>query len=197
MTKLAIIEKNNTIRKGVKAYLAPQKSYECVADVNDYNALQSIPSDVDVILFDIDELTGTLLETISTLEISFTKARLIAFTTFEESEALSKALIYGANGYLVKKTPPAQFFSIIDEIMKRQSRLSSYLAMKLSNVIRGRKSLKREFIDKEIRILEAMIEGNSYKVIVDRYKMEFSELRECFHDILLKLHKYHKNFMKS
>ncbi len=66
----------------------------------------------------------------------------IMYTVFEDDEKLFQCLCAGANGYLLKQTPPQKLFDGIQEVIAGGAPMSPVIARKVLNSFQHGKSNK-------------------------------------------------------
>jgi DNA-binding NarL/FixJ family response regulator len=143
----------------------------------------------NVVLMDID-LPGTNgIQSVYRLRAVSEKVQVLMFTVFEDEENVFEALRAGANGYLLKKTPPQQLIAAIKELHNGGSPMSGVIARKVLNSF---KSVKQEehysLTAREEEILSLLIKGNSYKMIAAHFSISQNTVRNHIHNIYEKLH---------
>ncbi|MBD0298020.1 MAG: response regulator transcription factor [Flavisolibacter sp.] len=159
-----------------------------------FNNTDTIEEDVrvtqpDVVLMDID-LPGTNgIRSIYRLRTVSKTAQVLMFTVFEDEEKIFEALKAGANGYLLKKTPPAQLVEAIKDLHSGSSPMSGLIARKVLNSF---KSTKQEetysLTGREEEVLALLVKGNSYKMIAAQFNISQNTVRNHIHNIYEKLH---------
>src|SRR5437667_8265921 len=101
-TKVAIIEDNAGICEELKHVIARDKNLTCVCVCrNAATATQRVPPAApDVIIMDIQLPDGSGIHCTATLSRLLPEARILMFTTCDDTEHIVKALEAGASGYL-------------------------------------------------------------------------------------------------
>ena len=108
--RVVLIEDLREIREGLAALINGTDGFKCVASYGMMEtALARIESEQpDVILTDLGlpGMSGT--EGIERLRQMFAAVPIIALTIYDNDTEIFNALCNGANGYLLKNTPPAR-----------------------------------------------------------------------------------------
>ena len=113
----------------------------------------------------------------------------IMYTVFEDDERLFQCLCAGANGYLLKKTPPSLLFDAIQEVLDGGAPMSPAIAKKvLSSFYHKKDSNKYDLSPREIEVLQWLIKGYSIKVIAAEMHLAFDTIRSHLKNIYSKLH---------
>src|SRR5215831_10643342 len=87
----------------------------------------------DVVLMDIDMPGESGIKGVSLVKEARPETAVIMYTVFENDEKLFECLCAGANGYLLKKTPPEKLFDAIKEVMEGGAPMSPSIARRVLN----------------------------------------------------------------
>ncbi len=195
MLKVAIVEDNDGIREGLKILIDGTEGYNCVAAFRDCESLLEIAAELnpDVILMDIDLPGMSGIEGIKRLKEISPAFNILMLTIYDENDVIFEALVAGACGYLVKKTPPARLLDAIREVSEGGSPMNSHIARKVVNFIRKSNQIpiheeKIELTPREKEVLAGLVEGYSYKAIADTLYISVETVRFHFRNIYKKLH---------
>ena len=117
--KIAIFEDNDRLRESL-AYLLKMNNYEIVGDYSQCTEAANIARvyQPDVVLMDIDMPGQSGIKGVALIKEARPDTAVIMYTVFEDDEKLFQCLCAGANGYLLKKTPPARLFDAIQEVLE-------------------------------------------------------------------------------
>jgi DNA-binding NarL/FixJ family response regulator len=111
------------------------------------------------------------------------------YTVFEDDEKLFECLCAGANGYLLKKTPPARLFDAIQEVLEGGAPMSPVIARKVLNTFQVKEtSNKYNLSPREKEVLQWLIKGYSIKIIAAEMTLAFDTVRSHLKNIYQKLH---------
>lgn len=143
----------------------------------------------DVVLMDID-LPGTNgIQSIYRLRSVSAAVQVLMFTVFEDEENVFEALKAGANGYLLKKTPPQQLVEAIIELHGGGSPMSGVIARKVLNSFKATKKEEAYSLTaREEEVLSLLVKGHSYKMIAAQFGISQNTVRNHIHNIYEKLH---------
>ena len=115
----------------------------------------------------------------------------IMYTVFEDDDKLFQCLCAGANGYLLKKTPPAQLFNAIQEVMEGGAPMSPIIARKVLNTFQQKQYINQYNLSpRETEVLQLLIKGYSIKLIASELNIAFDTVRSHLKNIYQKLHVY-------
>jgi DNA-binding NarL/FixJ family response regulator len=137
MIRLFIVDDQNIIRHGLKSLLEIQSDLTVVGDAaNGQEALDLIASLQqsqlpDVILLDVRMPVMDGVATTIELKKHYPEIKILILTTFDDDEYISQAMNYGANGYLLKDSPPEDLAIAIRVINKNNTYMGSGLLEKM------------------------------------------------------------------
>lgn len=101
--KIAIIEPQALFRKAICQLLGADTRMKIVAGCTGSSDIQSIAaSNPDVVLFDVDFHKGDPVEAIKSLREQCPKARICILSMQPQQDLLSRSLLFGVEGYIVK-----------------------------------------------------------------------------------------------
>ena len=143
----------------------------------------------DVVLMDIDMPGDSGVTGVRMVKEANPGTAVIMYTVFEDDEKLFECLCNGANGYLLKKTPPARLIEAIYEVAEGGSPMSPSIARKvLDSFQKGKPENKYALSQREMQVLQLLINGHSTKIIADQLNISFHTARSHLKNIYIKLH---------
>ena len=187
---IIIFEDNDRLRDSL-AYLLKMNGYNVVGD---YNNCKDAPNIMrvykpDVVLMDIDMPEKSGIAGVEMIKETNPDIAVIMYTVFEDDERLFQCLCAGANGYLLKKTPPSMLFDAIQEVLEGGAPMSPAIAKKvLSSFHHKKESNKYDLSPREIEVLQWLTKGYSIKVIASEMNLAFDTIRSHLKNIYSKLH---------
>jgi DNA-binding NarL/FixJ family response regulator len=188
MKKIIIVEDNIDICVGYKMLINMTNLYEVVNYYhNGADALKNLAKDQpDIALVDID-LPGGMsgIEFTKRLKALFPKVEIIIITVFENSTKVFESLSAGATGYLTKNSNQLEVIEALNQIVKGGSPMSPAIARMVVGSFK--KNETNPFTDKELHVLEALVEGKSYKSIASSFEVSIDAIRFHIKNIYLKL----------
>ncbi len=187
--RIIIFEDNDKLRESLAYLLKNQAEYEMVGDYNNCNEAATITRvyQPDVVLMDID-MPGNGINGVRLVKEARPQTAVIMYTVFEDDEKLFQCLCAGANGYLLKQTPPQKLFDGIQEVIAGGAPMSPVIARKVLNTFQSGKSNKYLLSAREIEVLQLLIKGYSAKMIAADLKITFDTARSHLKNIYQKLH---------
>jgi DNA-binding NarL/FixJ family response regulator len=117
--------------------------------------------------------------------------QIIMVTVYEDSERIFRALKAGANGYLVKSSPPEQLLAAIRDVSTGGAPMSSHIASKVVKHFHlvGNSPREAENLSpREREVLELLASGFIYKEIGDKLNIGTETVRTYVKNICQKMH---------
>jgi DNA-binding NarL/FixJ family response regulator len=190
LPKIVIFEDNDRLRESL-AFLLKMNNYDVVGDFNQCSEAETITRvyKPDVVLMDIDMPGETGIKGVSLVKEASPETSVIMYTVFEDDEKLFQCLCAGANGYLLKKTPPAKLFDAIQEVLEGGAPMSPSIAQKVLSTFRKKESSNTyNLTPREIEVLQWLVKGYSIKLIAAEMNLAFDTIRSHLKNIYQKLH---------
>ena len=130
MIKIVLYEDNSQLREGLFMLLNGSDGFLVVGAfgnptniIEQYNSLKP-----DIILMDIDMPETSGLQGLQMLRQVSTDVKVLMLTVFDDNQHVFDAIKAGANGYILKKTPPAKLIEYIQEANTGGAPMSSSIA---------------------------------------------------------------------
>ena len=169
--RVVIYEDNRNLREGLFQLIDGTNGFRCVGAFANCDRIVRQIEEVkpDVILMDI-ELPGISgIEAVKILKEKFPVVKVLMETIFENNDKIFDSICNGAEGYILKNTPPALILSAIREIYEggapmTPSVASKVLKMFMKNSFSSVKEVSN-LTEREREILKSLVEGMSYKMI--------------------------------
>ena len=189
-SRIAIFEDNDSLRESLVYLLKNSEDYEVVSDQHHCTDAASLVRVYlpDIVLMDIDMPGPSGIEGVKAIKEARPETLVLMYTVFEDNEKLFQCLCAGADGYLLKKTPPALLFAALQDLKNGGAPMSPQIARRvLSSFQKGRKN-KYELSAREVEVLELLIKGYSTKMIAAELAISFDTARFHLKNIYRKLH---------
>jgi DNA-binding NarL/FixJ family response regulator len=188
--KIILFEDNDRLRESL-AYLLKMNGYDVAGDFSNCNEASTIIRvyEPDVVLMDIDMPGDSGITGVTRIKESRPETAVIMYTVFEDDEKLFQCLCAGANGYLLKKTPPAKLFEAIQDVLEGGAPMSPTIARKVLGTFQVKRDAKLyDLSPREIEVLQWLIKGYSIKLIASEMHLAFDTIRSHLKNIYQKLH---------
>ena len=119
------------------------------------------------------------------------KVQFIMLTIYEDGNRLFKSLMAGANGYMLKRTSPAQLLAAVKEAHTGGVPMTPEMARRVAKYFQD---LPRPTSDverltrREVDVLEQLAKGYRYKEIEENLQISTGTLRSYITNVYEKLH---------
>jgi DNA-binding NarL/FixJ family response regulator len=192
--RIIIFEDNDRLRESLANLLQSIPDYEVVGDYN--NCIDAVNITrvytPDIVLMDIDMPGESGIKGVSMVKETRPQTAVIMYTVFEDDEKLFQCLCAGANGYLLKKTPPEKLFESIREVVEGGAPMSPSIAKKVISSFQSANvhSQRNQYnlTERELEVLHLLAKGHSTKSIAGKLNIAFNTVRAHLKNIYVKLH---------
>jgi DNA-binding NarL/FixJ family response regulator len=193
MIKLMLYEDNPQLREGLTMLLNGSDGFEVVGAFKNCNNIEDEVQtfDPDVILMDIDMPGTNGIEGLKRLRKVNSKTKVLMLTVFDDNKNVFEAIRSGANGYLLKKTPPARLIEYINEANSGGAPMTSSIAtqvLKMFTDMNAQQGEDYHLSDREKQVLQLLVNGYSYKMIASEMFISIDTVRSHIKKIYEKLH---------
>jgi DNA-binding NarL/FixJ family response regulator len=193
MIKVAVFDDNKIWRDMLEMYINSTPGMQCVGTFEDCrqvvkNMKQDIP---DVVLMDIDMPHVNGIDGLQLIKKQFPSVKILMQTVFDQDDKIFEAILAGADGYLLKKTPPAKIMDAISELLDGGAPMTPSVARQLLQLVNGTNKKKHSEInltDREYEILTLLVQGLSYKMIAAKICISYPTVNSHINNIYKKLH---------
>jgi DNA-binding NarL/FixJ family response regulator len=193
MTKVAVFDDNKPRRELLEMLLNSTPGMECTGAFEDcrhviQNIVKNIP---DVALMDIDMPNVNGIEGLLLIKKQFPDVKILMQTVFEDDDKIFASICAGADGYILKKTPPAKLIDAINEVVSGGAPMTPTVARQVLQLFNNRN--KKSTTDfnltaREHEILAMLVQGLSYKMIANKCNVSYSTVNSHITHIYEKLH---------
>jgi DNA-binding NarL/FixJ family response regulator len=196
-SRVVLIEDLREVREGLTALINGTIGFKCVAAYGMVEtALSRIAHDnPDIILTDLGLPGMSGIEGISKFRSMFPDIPIIALTIYDNDDQIFSALCNGANGYLLKNTPPARLLDALQEALDGGSPISPSIAarvVKLFREFRPPKKASYHLTQQESELLRLLIEGHHKKTAAREMGISFHTVSFHLKNIYEKLQVHSK-----
>lgn len=190
---MLIYEDNPQLREGLTMLINGSDGFEVLAAFkNCNNIIEEVNAwKPDVILMDIDMPGINGLEGLKLVRQHNTDVKVLMLTVFDDNKNVFQAISNGANGYILKKTPPARLLEYITEAQTGGAPMTASIATQVLKMFSSMNSEKGEdynLSDREKQVLQFLVEGYSYKMIANEMFIAIDTVRSHIKKIYEKLH---------
>lgn len=191
--KITVFDDNQPRREFLQIMLDSTEGFQCTGAHEDCrDVLRHIASELpDVVLMDIDMPHVNGIEGLSLIKQQFPQVKVLMQTIFEDEEKIFKAIIAGADGYILKKAAPLKLLEGISEVMEGGAPMTPVVARQVLQLFNNKnKSIAKIDFDltrRETEILSLLVEGYSYKMIAAKCNVSYATVNTHISSIYHKL----------
>jgi DNA-binding NarL/FixJ family response regulator len=191
---VAVFDDNKNQRSGLKLLLDSTRKMKCVGSFEDCrNVVSNIAScSPDVVLMDIDMPHVNGIEGLKLIRQHFPDIKILMQTVFEDDDKIFASICAGADGYILKKTPPNRLLDSIQEVMDGGAPMTPSIARQVLRIFstQNKKTGDSHFdlSERELEILSHLVKGLSYKMIAEKCSISYSTVNTHIKHIYEKLH---------
>ena len=196
--RVVLIEDLREVREGLSALINGTTGYACIAAYGSMElALARIERDSpDAILTDLGLPGMSGVEGIERLRRIFPNVPILALTIFDNDREIFNALCNGANGYLLKNTPPARLLEALQEAVNGGSPMSPAVAARVVRLFREFRPPEHadyQLTPQEMELLKLLVEGHHKKTAAKEMKISFHTVSFHLKNIYEKLQVHSKS----
>lgn len=152
----------------------------------------------DLVLMDLDLPGLSGIETTRRLKPLLPGVLVVVLTVFEEPPRILEAICAGADGYLLKRTPPAELLEQLDVVAAGGAPLTAGVARTVLDLVRGR-GVGTSGADagplpggpplsqRERDVLRGLVDGLAYKQVADQLGVSLDTVRTHVRGLYRKL----------
>ncbi|HZQ48127.1 MAG TPA: response regulator transcription factor [Verrucomicrobiae bacterium] len=190
--RVLIVEDDDRIRNSLLALIDGSDGFRCAGAFSNAEETMKEISNArpDVVLLDINLPKISGIECIQEIKSRLPAVKILMHTVYEDEEQLFKSLRAGANGYLLKRTPPARLLEAITDVHGGDSVMSSQIARLVVKYFHqlGPDNATGKLTHREVEILQHLARGYQNKEIADLLSIGFDTVRTHLRNIYEKLH---------
>jgi DNA-binding NarL/FixJ family response regulator len=170
--RIVLADDHVMLRKGLKMMIEGRPEFEVVAEARDglelLDQLKRVSPDLVILDISMPGLRG--IEATREIKSMHPHMKVLILTMHKDKDYLQKALMSGADGYLLKEDADSELFSAIQTIRSNKTYISPILTRDLpdewAKVCRGKIEIQKESLtNREREILKLAAEGKSSKEI--------------------------------
>lgn len=192
---IAIAEDNSFALKACLDKLAPHREFKVV--ITAFNGVELLDNlnkqPVDLILMDIQMPGLNGIETTRLVKQQNPQLKVLMLTTFDDDENIFKAIMAGANGYLLKEETSENLRQSIIETLSGGAAMSPGVALRVLSLLRNPLSAQSQptenygLTKREIELLTQLKNGLSYEQIATNLFISYGTVRKHIENIYRKL----------
>ena len=194
--RVAIVEDNDDFREGLFHILQGTEGFRCAGQFESVEeAMKKLPS-VDVVLMDIGLPGKSGIEGARFVKQKYPDTQVIMLTVFDDDKNIFDAIVAGANGYILKKTPPARLLLAIKEAAAGGMPMTPMVARQVVEMFKHYIPPEKEDLSltpREHEILALLVDGLNYGTVAEKLFISLDTVRNHIRHIYEKLHVHSKS----
>jgi len=200
--RIAIAEEKFFLAQSLKEKLSFFKDFDLrITAENGQVLIEKIREQpqIDLILMDIEMPVLNGIATTAVIKDELPHVKIIMLTVFDDDLNIFNAIQAGADGYLLKETPPEALKAGIQETLAGGAAMTPAIAMRTLKLLRNPEAVthleKQEEIQlsqREVEVLEQLEKGLSYTKIAENLVVSPSTVRKHIENIYKKLQVHNK-----
>ncbi len=182
--RILCVDDHPLVREGINALVSAETDMTVVGEAeNGFDAVEAAKTLApNVVLMDIQMPGLTGIEAIVEIRKHLPTAKVIILTTYAGDEYVKKAMLAGAQGYLLKSAVRKQLINVIRQVYRGQKFVDPEAANQLAAHY-GQEALS----DREISVLKLIAGGSSNKLIAVQLAISEETVKGHVKNILFKL----------
>jgi DNA-binding NarL/FixJ family response regulator len=191
--RVALVEDQPKVRESWSRLINSFPDFRCVcACASGEEALRVIPEQrADVILMDIFLPRMSGIECTARLKEKLPETQIVILTAMDDQELVFMALEAGADGYLLKRTKPADLRAALLDVLRGGAPMTSQIARRVIESFRRKAKARDELVRLSVReeqILLLLSQGYSNKLIADKLNLSIDTVCSHLKHVFDKLH---------
>ena len=191
--KIALVEDQHEVAENWIRLINSFPEFSCISNcISGEEALREIPAlKPDVILMDIFLPRMSGIECTARLKALLPDTQIIILTAMNDRELVFLALQAGADGYLLKRTKPADLRQALLDSLAGGAPMSSEIARRVIETFRRKAKAQEQVLGlsaREEEILVLLTKGLSNKLIADQVGLSYDTVSSHLKRVYQKLH---------
>lgn len=191
MIRILICEDNSQLREGLNILFKGTYGYELVGSIGDCSDIVADVNQLkpDVILMDINMPNVDGLEGLKRIRAVNGDVKILMLTVFDDNANVIEAIKNGANGYLLKKTPPAKLLEYIQDVLDGGAPMTSSIATQVLTMFKTGNTSTDDYSlsSREREVLQLLVNGFSYKMVAAELFISIDTVRSHIKKVYDKL----------
>jgi DNA-binding NarL/FixJ family response regulator len=197
--RVVLFDDNTQLRESMFNLVDASEGFTCAgAFANCEDVVAKIEAtQPDVILMDIEMPMISGIAAVKTIKQNFPGIKILMETIFEDDDKIFQSICNGAEGYILKNTPPEEILDSIKEIHEGGAPMTPAIALKVMRMFKQNLSVDKDdsfhLSSREKEILKYLVEGMSYKMIADNCFISIETVSGHIKNIYKKLQVHSKS----
>ena len=190
--RIIIYEDNMRLRQSLELLLGEGSGFSVLGSFADCDEVEKQVKKLkpELVVMDIDMPGIGGVEGVKILKSTFPEVKVVMHTVFDDDNRIFDCICSGADGYLLKNTPPVKLIHALEDLADGGTPMSPFVAQKVFQYFRNKTAVSNSFnlTTREKEILELLVKGNSYKMIAEKCSVSIDTVKKHLQNIYHKLH---------
>ena len=194
--RVAIVEDNDDFRDGLSHVIQNTEGFRCAGQYESVEETMKKLSKVDVVLMDIGLPGKSGIDGARLVKQKYPSTQVIMLTVFDDDKHIFEAIVAGANGYILKKTPPAKMLLAIEDAAAGGMPMTPMVARQVVEMFKHYIPPEKEDLSltpREHEILTLLVDGLNYGTVAEKLFISLDTVRNHIRHIYEKLHVHSKS----
>lgn len=197
MIRVLIADDQAIARQGLQVILSAEEDIEVVGQAKDgQEALELVEKlKPDLVLMDLKMPRLNGVQATKAIKEKFANVAILVLTTYDLDDWIANAIRNGANGYLLKDTPPQELVTAIRGTVQGKSYVDPNIAGKVFQQMqqstppasRGRLELSEPLTERELDVLKLLAKGLTNQEIAESLHLSEGTVRNYLSTLFGKL----------
>ncbi|HLU40984.1 MAG TPA: response regulator transcription factor [Microthrixaceae bacterium] len=190
--RVLLLDDHEVVRRGLRDLLSSEPDLEVVGDAaTGEELLELIPaSRPDVVLVDVQLAHGSGIEVCRVIRDRHPEVGCLVLTSFADDEALERAVLAGASGFLLKQIRGAALVDAVRRVAAGESLIDPEVVRRSAERARARdddEARLSTLTDRERRILDLLAHGRSNREIATEMFLAEKTVKNYVSNLLSKM----------
>jgi DNA-binding NarL/FixJ family response regulator len=193
---VVVIEDHQEFRESISYILHSTEGFRCVGAFGSMEDALTKMTEPDVVLLDINLPGMSGIEGIERIKRKYPDARIVMLTVFEDNANVFHAILSGADGYILKKTPPIRLLQAIEDAAGGGSPMTPTIARQALDLFKTYAPQKNQpdlLTAREREVLALIVDGLGNDEISMKLFISLQTVRNHIRHIYEKLHVHSKS----
>ncbi|MDX2129853.1 MAG: response regulator transcription factor [Chloroherpetonaceae bacterium] len=193
--RVAVIEDHKAFREGLSELLSISTGFYCAGTFSSIESALLDLTDADVLLLDIGLPGKSGIEGIPLLKEKFPSLQIVMMTVFEDDHHISRAIMAGANGYILKRTPASQILQALKDANSGGMPLTPIVAKRIALMYQqyAPTAPATTLSTRELEVLQLLSQGLKIGDVAEKLFLSPETVRNHTRNIYEKLHVHSKS----
>jgi DNA-binding NarL/FixJ family response regulator len=191
LIRIIIYEDDKDLREGLAQLLSITNEFSIEGLFSNCDTIQTDLKELnaDILLMDIDMPGTNGIDGVRLAKAVKPEVSILMFTVFDDDKKIFDAICAGADGYLLKKTSPEKIIEALKDVHSGGAPMTPSIARKVLQFFPKKNISDTEpLTEKELEVLQQLVDGKSYKQVADALKISIETVRTHIKRIYTKLH---------